>query len=1136
MKLIDEVKKTQQELAKIQKEHELLKISNKQLLNQNQSKIIQKIEQITNSKNGAGVHINVFSTEAKSLVHDKIFKTFIHYNENSFSTNSQDKSYLPQDIVNQQIAMAQLNENILNEWKRDKQNPKVNKSLNQSIQKLLEQAELIKKEGTSLRVDNSELQTQCDQLKTNFSSLLDKFQEYISENEQDQSITDQIHRQEIQKFVQELNLKQIDMNSKDGQINLLNQRIKDIQDQIIKLQNENLLMRQKYQIHSPVRSIQLNNLNRSNDNSNRQSFQQQQHVSNLECSFNQDELMKYLLQLADQTDLIIKRISQDYQPLQTFQETLQLTNQNDSMINVNQYTEYLIQIKSNLQTINQFVNNICESINDSVELSEFKQLAENILTQYENLVCQEQNDESNKDCTSQQYLYDLHSLFLNLLKCCLNKDIEVTITKRHLEQLMQIMNDNQKGGVVIDLNGLFKQNMEELIGLKMENSMHIQQIEELQRELEDTRAIQSQTINELQNQLLMSQQIDSTQIKLDTQKNNLQNLQSYDSRGLLNQTMLKNSIQSQQFHLKDETQCINCKEMQELYDQLEVQINDSKQKLDDSTNIISSLENQLETAQNTILSIVKIFEKKDIKSYNYPSNILHEFVIEKVKRLNKKYEHQRKNNEEFQSAVLKELESLNKEFSKKKKKQDETKSNKSRERSENNISNMDKFNQLFQLLKEVIQDNAKQNRINEEIDDSLIEQTAKEHQKHYKEVNTNNHFCPRKLSQVTATSSQIGAVYSQNPNSLLNTMTPQNLMTFAERKQSIISQVENLSNVQTQRLVQGINFSKAAENDDTPLVMISERDSKTVLHAQQSIETQNSESAIPTKVQVTTLPSVSNKTQKDAEKDKYINIHKISSKLQLQSFDRYQDKENNSNQLNYSYSNRNNFQNMNLPQLITTNNQIINIEKNPELAMKALDAYYEKVTKNLEPRSKSVEQKTRFGTTAVNNSQNKKIYKNIKILNDLEEQNATKNLDYSQLQTCNYEPCNKFNEYVNEDKDNSKRPHTQHLHTQTIQKKNQNVHHYNYNQANKHFADKENDDNLNRTVMVLQQQNKYQLSDQQQNYTQDKRRKSEGGRSNNNLFKSAQNTQKLNQLAYINQPLTALEARLNNKQAQTIQV
>jgi len=34
---------------------------------------------------------------------------------------------------------------------------------------------------------------------------------------------------------------------------------------------------------------------------------------------------------------------------------------------------------------------------------------------------------------------------------------------------------------------------------------------------------------------------------------------------------------------------------------------------------------------------------------------------------------------------------------------------------------------------------------------------------------------------------------------------------------------------------------------------------------------------------------------------------------------------------------------------------LINIEINPDEAMKALDAYYEKVTKNLEPRSKSVE-------------------------------------------------------------------------------------------------------------------------------------------------------------------------------------
>jgi len=35
------------------------------------------------------------------------------------------------------------------------------------------------------------------------------------------------------------------------------------------------------------------------------------------------------------------------------------------------------------------------------------------------------------------------------------------------------MNENQNGGVMIDLNGLLKQNMDELIGLKMENTMHI---------------------------------------------------------------------------------------------------------------------------------------------------------------------------------------------------------------------------------------------------------------------------------------------------------------------------------------------------------------------------------------------------------------------------------------------------------------------------------------------------------------------------------------------------------------------------------------------------------------------------------------------------------------------------------------
>ncbi len=70
---------------------------------------------------------------------------------------------------------------------------------------------------------------------------------------------------------------------------------------------------------------------------------------------------------------------------------------------------------------------------------------------------------------------------------------------------------------------------------------------------------------------------------------------------------------------------------------------------------------------------------------------------DKVKRLISKYEKLNRNNEEFQRVVLKELEDLNTDLIIKGKSSNEGSTNKSQ-------NNVDKFVQMFKILKEVIAD------------------------------------------------------------------------------------------------------------------------------------------------------------------------------------------------------------------------------------------------------------------------------------------------------------------------------------------------------------------------------------------------------------------------------------------------
>lgn len=53
--------------------------------------------------------------------------------------------------------MAQLNDHILNEWKKNQHSSALNEKIQNEFNTLREIAELLRKEGTSLRIENKEL-------------------------------------------------------------------------------------------------------------------------------------------------------------------------------------------------------------------------------------------------------------------------------------------------------------------------------------------------------------------------------------------------------------------------------------------------------------------------------------------------------------------------------------------------------------------------------------------------------------------------------------------------------------------------------------------------------------------------------------------------------------------------------------------------------------------------------------------------------------------------------------------------------------------------------------------------------------------------------------------------------------------
>ena len=76
--------------------------------------------------------------------------------------------------------MAQLNDQILNEWKKNKQKSKTEATYQAEFSQMKGKCEELKKEGLTLKVENKELLDKYDTLRVNFGKLLDNFQEYIS--------------------------------------------------------------------------------------------------------------------------------------------------------------------------------------------------------------------------------------------------------------------------------------------------------------------------------------------------------------------------------------------------------------------------------------------------------------------------------------------------------------------------------------------------------------------------------------------------------------------------------------------------------------------------------------------------------------------------------------------------------------------------------------------------------------------------------------------------------------------------------------------------------------------------------------------------------------------------------------------
>eukprot|EP00347_Sterkiella_histriomuscorum_P002573 403367628 len=717
VKYQDDITKLQDNFQRNQTELESFKSQTKILTGHNQQKLLKKIENISSK---SSIQLNLYSNQTSS----------------------------------QQIAMAQLNDHILNEWKKNQRDINISEQFMKDFSSLKLKTEDIKKEASSLKIENTELNQKNEMIKQQFGQLLDKFQTFISSNEQQIQINEQNYQQEIQKYSQEINLIKIDLSQRDNHFTATQTRLKETQEQVILLQNENIQLRtqvQQLQNASPIQSY---------NEENKQISFNQQIVSHLDTSIIQEEFLRNLQCLVDQSDHIFKRLSQDYVPLQQYHET---------------------------------------SINCSISLPVVNQ--EQIISQ------------------QQQYFYDINSLLQNVLKCYLNKEIENSILSRNMQYFNELLNQKQGGEVVIDINGLIQQNMNEILQLRIENNQMQGVIQDLQRQIETYQPSLSQANTELQTQLLKTQILNqaNNQFQYVQTLNDINAHKSFDSY----QTTSYN-LKNQMNQISHDTQqnyngqmaqrnCSNCKEMQTLFDELENQITESKTKLEESTNVISSLESQVEESQGCI------------------------YARDKVKRLISKYQTVRKNNEEFQAIVIKELESLNLELSMKRlKKKGINDLDQHKDSVNQQLNNMDKFKQLFSLLKGII----------------IERQSDQETKLHQNEKSNKSTLYPRKMSEVTQASSQ--HISSQTQTQLQQFIQQANNTNYIERRQSILSQCENLSNMQTQRISNGISQPKLYDYDETPVQLITDREKQYKNHheAQSSLATENSERNIMKPIQI----------------------------------------------------------------------------------------------------------------------------------------------------------------------------------------------------------------------------------------------------------------------------------------------
>ena len=123
-------------------------------------------------------------------------------------------------------------------------------------------------------------------------------------------------------------------------------------------------------------------------------------------------------------------------------------------------TQILLLISENLQSIASLVETICSSLAENSHIGQFRDISSRIYERFSGCT----NSNELRQCSE-----DLFQLFEDLLKHCQNREIECALLQRNIGILGSLMNQRHGSSMVVDVGSLIKDNLAEILSLKLEN-------------------------------------------------------------------------------------------------------------------------------------------------------------------------------------------------------------------------------------------------------------------------------------------------------------------------------------------------------------------------------------------------------------------------------------------------------------------------------------------------------------------------------------------------------------------------------------------------------------------------------------------------------------------------------------------